>query len=270
MKSLKNRPIGVFDSGIGGLTVLRELMRALPKETFFYVGDTARVPYGTKSPQTIRRYASEIAGFLLRKRVKALVVACNSASAAALGSLKKSPVPVIGVIEPGARAAVAATKRRKIGVIGTKATISSGAYHRAIKRIQPRIRIWGKACPLFVPLVEEGRLNDPITRRVINDYLKPLKKGGVDALVLGCTHYPLLKRAIWSVLGRRIRLIDSAEETARAVRTMLIRKGALISQSSRKNHRFYTTDDPLQFRQLGRLFLGRPLRSVRFLPLENL
>src|SRR5258708_27934521 len=191
---MNEAPLGVFDSGIGGLSVARALFERLPKESVIYFGDTARVPYGPKSPDTVRRYSAEILAYLLGRGVKAVVVACNTSTAHALGSLKeKSPVPVIGVIEPGARAAVAATRSGNIGVIGTAGTIASGAYERAIKALRPDAKVHGQACPLFVPLVEEGWFDHPATELIARQYVEPLERAGVDVLVLGCTHYPLLK-----------------------------------------------------------------------------
>jgi len=208
-------PIGVFDSGIGGLTVVHELIRQLPHESIVYFGDTARVPYGPKSPDTVRRYSREIAAYLTEQGVKAIVVACNTATAHALGTLRgELALPVVGVVEPGARAAVAATRTGRIGVIGTVGTIKSGAYERAICALSPTAQVVARACPLFVPLVEEGWVDHEATRLVAETYLEPLVKANVDTLVLGCTHYPLLKPLLRQVMGPDIRLIDSAEETA--------------------------------------------------------
>src|SRR5216110_461023 len=211
---MSNRqPIGVFDSGIGGLTVVKALRDRLQNETIVYLGDTARVPYGPKSPETVQRYALELAHMLMRKNAKALVVACNTVSSVALPLLaKKFPVPVLGVIEPGARAALQATRNRHIGVIGTRATIRSGAYEKALRATDNNVRVSSRACPLLVPLIEEGLLNDDVTDQVIARYLRPLLADGIDTLVLGCTHYPLLTDAIVRVLGREITLVDSAPE----------------------------------------------------------
>src|SRR5258706_9743230 len=208
-------PIGVFDSGLGGLTVVRELKKHLPHEHLIYVGDTARVPYGAKSPETIRRYALQISFYLLQKKVKALVVACNSVSAVALQALHGIPIPTIGVIEPGARAAVLASKKMRVGVIGTRATVSSHAYQKAIKKYSPNAHVWEEACPLLVPLVEEGWTSHPVTQLVLRGYVAPLLKNKIDTLVLGCTHYPLLKKTLQTITGSSLQLIDSAEETAR-------------------------------------------------------
>ena len=218
------RPIGVFDSGIGGLTVVKALRDLLPNEDICYLGDTARVPYGPKSPETVQRYAMELAEMLMRKNAKVLVVACNTVSSVALPLLtKKFSVPVIGVIEPGARAALQATRNRHIGVIGTRATIRSGAYEKALRAADNNVRVSSRACPLLVPLIEEGLLDDDVTDRVIVRYLEPLLADGIDTLVLGCTHYPLLSVAIARVLGREITLVDSAENCATAVQETLDR-----------------------------------------------
>ena len=208
-------PIGVFDSGIGGLTVVRELMRQLPNESIIYFGDTARVPYGPKSPDTVLRYSREITQFLRAEGVKAVVIACNTATAHALPALREeNELPIVGVIGPGSRAAARATRTGRVGVIGTQGTINSRAYERAIASVAPEAEITALACPLFVPLVEEGWLDTEATRLIAREYLEPMANAHVDTLVLGCTHYPLLKGVIGSIVGRDVRLIDSAEETA--------------------------------------------------------
>src|SRR5881296_1145188 len=218
------RPIGVFDSGIGGLTVVKALRDLLPNENICYLGDTARVPYGPKSPETVQRYALELAQMLMRKNAKALVVACNTVSSVALPLLtEKFSVPVIGVIEPGSRAALQVTRNRHIGVIGTRATIRSGAYEKALRAADNNVCVSSRACPLLVPLIEEGLLNDAVTDQVIMRYLQPLLAGGIDTLVLGCTHYPLLTNAITRAVRRQIVLVDSAHNCARAVEEMLDR-----------------------------------------------
>jgi glutamate racemase len=216
------RPIGVFDSGVGGLTVAAALRDLLPAENIFYIGDTARVPYGGKSPTTIERYSIEISGLLLAEQAKVIVVACNTASALGVPRLQELlKVPVIGVIQPGAQAAVAATRSGTIGVIGTRATIYSRAYERAIHAINPDVRVISQACPLLVPLIEEGWLNDPITDQVIRRYLEKLVRDGIDTLVMGCTHYPLLLVALKQYVGSEITLVDSAQNCALAVRNLL-------------------------------------------------
>jgi glutamate racemase len=260
-------PLGVFDSGIGGLTVARALFERLPRESVIYFGDTARVPYGPKSPETVRRYSSEILAYLLQRGVKAVVVACNTSTAHALPHLKQhSPVPVVGVIEPGARAAVAATKTGVIGVIGTAGTIASGAYERAIKALRPDARVHAQPCPLFVPLVEEGWFEHPAAEMIAREYLEPLKRAKVDVLVLGCTHYPLLKPLLARVMGSDVKLVDSAEETATVVATELERTGLLADGGSHE-HRFVVSDDEPHFRKVGAVFLGEKLKLVEVVPL---
>lgn len=219
------RPIGVFDSGIGGLTVVAALRELLPGESIFYLGDTARVPYGGKSQATIERYSMELSGLLLAEGAKCIVVACNTASALAVPRLCETlRVPVTGVIEPGAQAAVMATRNGRVGVIGTRATIASRAYEKAIHALNPAIEVFAEACPLFVPLIEEGWIDDPVTDSVIARYLEKILRSGVDTLVLGCTHYPLLRAAIERYAGPGIVLVDSAQNTAADVRRLLDRE----------------------------------------------
>ena len=258
----RDAPIGVFDSGLGGLTVAHEIMRQLPGESLVYFGDTARVPYGPKSPDTVRRYSHEIAAFLLEQGVKAIVVACNTATAHALPMLEAElDVPVIGVVGPGARAAVRATKTGHIGVIGTEGTIKSGAYVRAIHAEAPDAVVTALACPLLVPLVEEGWIESEATRLIAAEYLGPLMRIEVDTLVLGCTHYPLLKRVIGETIGRPVRLIDSAEETAADTRRLLLEHD-LVATRSVGTYRFIASDDPQQFLALGQRFFGDALERV--------
>lgn len=261
-------PLGVFDSGIGGLTVAHALFERLPQESVIYFGDTARVPYGPKSPDTVRRYSAEILSYLLHRGVKAVVVACNTSTALALESLREhSPVPVLGVIEPGARGAVAASRSGAIGVIGTAGTIASGAYERAIRALRPDARVVSQACPLFVPLVEEGWFDHPATDLVAREYLRPLAAAGIDVLVLGCTHYPLLKPLLGRVLGAAVRLIDSAEETAAAVQRELDTRGLEADGSRPPTHTFVVSDDEPHFRSIGARFLGERLQQVEVVPL---
>lgn len=264
---MNSAPLGVFDSGIGGLTVARALFERLPRESVIYFGDTARVPYGPKSPDTVRRYSAEILAFLLHRGVKAVVVACNTSTAHALSYLQEhSPVPVVGVIEPGARAAVAATKTGVIGVIGTAGTIASGAYERAIKALRPDATVVAQPCPLFVPLVEEGWFEHPAAELIAADYLAPLKRAKVDVLVLGCTHYPLMKPLLARVMGPGVTLVDSAEETATAVAGELERLG-LLADGGSHDHRFVVSDDEPHFRRVGARFLGEKLKQVEVVPL---
>jgi glutamate racemase len=261
-------PIGIFDSGLGGLTVVREVIRQLPHERIIYFGDTARVPYGPKSPDTVRRYSHEISTFLTSQDVKAIVVACNTATAHALPMLQSEvSVPVIGVVEPGARAAVAASRRRELGVIGTAGTIGSGAYERAIRKIAPDAHILARACPLFVPLVEEGWVDKDATRLIAREYLAPLQDAGVDTLVLGCTHYPLLKPLLAEVLGSDVVLIDSAHETAAEAARVLGARGLLATPNDAPVHRFIASDAPDHFLRLGQRFLGSTIECVEHLTL---
>ena len=256
-------PIGVFDSGIGGLTVAHEIMRQMPHESVLYFGDTARMPYGPKSPETVRRYSHEIVAFLLDQGVKAIVVACNTATAHALGSLRESlPIPVIGVIEPGARAATRATRGGLIGVIGTAGTIQSGAYERAIRAIDPDLRVFVRSCPLFAPLVEEGWTDHEAARLIAREYLAPMIAADVDTLVLGCTHYPLLKELLAAELGPAVLLIDSAAETAAETARVLESRGLAAPEDADPAYRFIASDDPLQFLQLGQRFLGDAIEGV--------
>lgn len=260
-------PIGVFDSGIGGLTVVRELMRQLPNESIIYFGDTARVPYGPKSPETVTRFSREITSFLRDQGVKAVVVACNTATAHALPTLRAEyDLPIIGVIEPGSRAAARATKSGDIGVIGTYGTINSHAYERAISAELSTANIMVRACPLFVPLVEEGWLDTDATRLVAHEYLGDLA-GVIDTLVLGCTHYPLMKRVIGETVGRTVRLIDSAEETAIETATTLRDRGLAHGNESEPVHRFIASDLPDQFLRVGQRFLGKSIDLVETITL---
>ena len=265
---MNSAPIGIFDSGIGGLTVARAIYAALPGESTIYFGDTARVPYGPKSPETVRRYSREIAQWLVGQGVKLIVIACNTSTAHALTALQQeSPVPVIGVIEPGARAAVAASRGGPIGVIGTAGTIASNAYARAIHQLKPGVKVEQRACPLFVPLVEEGWFEHEATRLVAEEYLAPMRAAGVDALVLGCTHYPLLKPLLARVMGGSVRLIDSAEETARAVGQALASRQLEALPGPAVYHRFAVSDDEPRFRQVGSRFIGERLQSAEVVSL---
>ncbi len=257
------RPIGVFDSGIGGLTVVSALRRALPNESIYYLGDTARVPYGGKSPSTVQRYSQEIAALLLGEQAKAIVVACNTASANALAVLETTlPVPVVGVIAPGAQAAIAATRNQHIGVIGTRATIKSGAYERALRALNPGVRVTARACPLLVPLIEEGWLDRAVTDEILRQYLQPLLDDGIDTLVLGCTHYPLLRPAIGRLLGSAITLVDSAENCARAVHDLLGREG-LEAPAGEGKLQVALTDPPDAFLEIAHAALALEIGEVQ-------
>lgn len=260
-------PIGVFDSGLGGLTVVHALRDALPAEHLVYLGDTARVPYGPKSPATVRRYADEIAHWLLAQGVKAIVVACNTATAHALEHLRSwAPVPVIGVIEPGARAAARAT-RGHVGIIGTAGTIRSHAYQRALAALAPNARVVEQPCPLFVPLVEEGWTEHPVTEQVAREYLAPLAADGVDTVVLGCTHYPLLAPVLARVLPPGTTLIDSAAETARETAAVLTGRALRNAGTVAGSLRLAATDAPEAFATLAARFLGAPVERVELVAL---
>ena len=262
------RPLGVFDSGIGGLTVVRELLRLLPDEELIYYGDVARLPWGNKSPETVTRFSREIAAFLLAKDVKAIVVACNTASALALPALvAELPVPVVGVIESGARAAVRETKSGRVGVVATSSTVRSGAYAAAVRALRPDVEVVERACPLFVPLVEEGWIDHPVTRQVAHEYLAPLEDHRLDTLVLGCTHYPLLHDVLAVELGPGVTLIDSGHEAAGAVRELLAERGLAAAPGARTpRHAVYLSDLPAAFTATAERFLGRALPPVEVVP----
>jgi glutamate racemase len=258
-----NRPIGVFDSGIGGLTVVKALRDLLPSEKIIYLGDTARVPYGSKSPSTVERYSVEIAGMLMERNAKAIVVACNTASAVALPRLEQScVVSVIGVIRPGAEAAVAATRNGHIGVIGTRATIKSGAYEKTIRTLDASLKVTSHACPLLVPLIEEGWLDDPLTDRVIARYLEPLIEKGIDTLVLGCTHYPLLSLAIQRALEGEVTLVDSARNCAIAVQQLLSQQAIQSNTTGAGGLEVSLTDAPDNFLRVAREALELEIGEV--------
>lgn len=274
--SVEDRPIGVFDSGMGGLTVMRALMARLPHESFVYLGDTARLPYGSKSPDTVTRYAVQCARALMAHRIKLLVVACNTASATAIPALTAAlaPTPVIGVIEPGAQAAIAAAPSGRIAIIATEGTVKGRAYERAIHALKPGAFVTQQACPLFVALAEEGLTDGPIAELVAKRYLDPLlAKAGArpDCLVLGCTHFPALKETIARVAGVDVRLVDSAATTAAAVETLLAREG-LAHHGTPAAPRFLATDAPERFARVGEIFLGRTIApdSVELVDLQML
>jgi len=263
-------PIGVFDSGIGGLTVVAEIMRHLPNEEIVYFGDTARLPYGPKSNETVTQFAIQDAEFLLEHGVKSIVVACNTASSIAVDVLtSRYDVPVIGVIEPGALSAVSTTLTGKVGVIGTEGTIASGAYRRAITKLDRDIEVVETSCPLFVPLAEEGWTDREVTLVIAHEYLTPLRDAGVDVVVLGCTHYPILKGTIAKVFVPTVRLIDSAEETAKEVAERLGGLGMLRPDGAAPVHRFFVSDVPHRFREQAERFLGSPLPDVEVVTVDE-
>ena len=253
-----DRSIGIFDSGIGGLTVFEAIKRRLPNESLIYLGDTARVPYGTKSADTVIKYSLQCAHFLSQRGIKMLVVACNTSSAYGLPFLRRElNIPIIGVIEPGVKAALATSKSKHIGVIGTPATIASNAYAILIKEMEPKARVVSLACPLFVPLVEEGWINNNVAQMAAQIYLESFKKEKIDTLILGCTHYPLLKWTIQKVVGDGVRLVDSAEATALSVESSLSKKG------SKADYQIYVTDLPARFESVAARFLGHDMPHVK-------
>jgi glutamate racemase len=268
-------PIGIFDSGMGGLTVMRALMAQLPRECFIYLGDTARLPYGTKSGETVSRYAVQAAGALMRRRVKLIVVACNTASAVALPALEAAfaPVPVIGVVEPGAAAAISAAPRGPIAILATESTVRGGAYVRAIQALNRDAEIVQQACPLFVPLAEDGLIDGPIAELVAERYLAPLfaqDAARPQCVVLGCTHFPVLERVIARVVGQHVPLVDSAVTTAQAVAHLLAEKNLARGGTAPAPPLFLATDAPERFARVGRIFLGReiPADKVEFVDLQ--
>ena len=255
-KADRERPIGVFDSGIGGLTVLKALSRRMPREGLVYFGDTAHIPYGSKSRQAVTRYSLEAARFLASRDIKALVVACNTSSALALGEVQGAlSVPVLGVIQPGAKAAAEATRNGRVGDIGTEATVASGAYAQALKNCAPSLKVFSTACPLFVPLVEEGWWGHPVTAQVAKHYLARLKHSRIDVLVLGCTHYPLLKGVLRREMGGSVKLIDSAEQTALETE-QLLSSLKLLRQAGSGRREFFVSDGPGRFLKLSKRLLG--------------
>lgn len=268
---MDDRPIGVFDSGIGGLTVLKEIMEQLPGEDIVYFGDTARIPYGTRSKETVIKYFFQSVRFLLTKEIKAIVVACNTASALAMEEAQKVfDVPILGVIEPGAKAAVSATRNSVIGVIGTEGTINSQSYQRKIRKMLPSAEIIGIPCPLFVPIVEEGWESTDVAFITAKKYLLELKEHNIDSLVLGCTHYPALRYTINKVLGDKVTMVNPAYETAKAGKIMLKEKGLLSSKLDGGKYDYYVSDDPEKFKRIGGNILRKEIASVQKVNIENL
>lgn len=262
---MSSQPIGIFDSGVGGLTVVRSVMKALPYESISYLGDIARLPYGTKSAETVVRYTRKAANLLIERGVKLLVVACNTASAYALDGLQASlDVPVLGVIEPGSHAAIRATRNNRIGVIGTPGTIRSDQYRRTIAGLNPAVEVFSTACPLFVPLAEEGWTAGDVPLRIAEAYLAELRGHAIDTLVLGCTHYPLLVDVIQAAMGPEVNLIDSADSCAQTVEEVLAAAGLRAPKSDAPAHRFFCTDSPEGFTRLGGRFLGLPIGTAEW------
>ncbi len=266
-------PVGVFDSGIGGLTVAREIMRQLPNERLVYFGDTARLPYGSKSKQTIIGFSRQIIRFLKMKNVKAIVIACNTASALALDTVQEElDIPIIGVIRPGAAMAAGATRNNKIGVIATESTIESGLYGKLIHELNPRAQVLGKACPLFVPLVEEGWRHDPITMEVANRYLEPLKETGIDTLIMGCTHYPLLRSTLRKIMGESVTLVNPAYETAVCLKQLLEEHelaNTVGSAGGEAMYEFYVSDSAMKFRNFANSILPYEVEDTRQVDIEQ-
>jgi len=267
----KEKPVGVFDSGIGGLTVVKRIASALPNESIVYFGDTARVPYGSKSNATVIEYSMQDARFLINKNVKAIVVACNTASSTALEDLKKHfNVPIIGMIEPGSETAARETKNGRIGVIGTRATIRNKAYSRELKKIDEKLFVFEKACPLFVPLAEEGWVKHKASYEIAEEYLKELRELKIDTLVLGCTHYPILAEVIQDVIGKDVTLIDSGIASAEVVKKELNRIGFETNSHNQGNQSFYVSDIPVKFKEVAELFLGNEINDIQKVDLEVL
>lgn len=270
---LKDAPIGVFDSGFGGLTVVREIMRQIPNEKIVYFGDTARVPYGSKSKETVTRFSRQITHFLQTQNVKTIVVACNTASAYALDELEKEiDIPMIGVVKPGAKVAADVTKNGKIGVIATNATIGSEIYTTYIKKLKPEVSVTGKACPLFVPLVEEGLLEDPVTDEIASRYLLELIDIDIDTLILGCTHYPLIRNTIQRVVGERVTLVNPAYETARELKILLEKKGILQDKKpdlGENRYQFFVSDGAEKFKTFANSILKYGILSAKTIPIED-
>lgn len=263
-----NAPIGVFDSGVGGLTVAREIMRQLPNETIVYFGDTARVPYGSKSKETVTTYSRQIVKFLQTKNVKAIVIACNTASAFALETIKKEiNIPIIGVVKPGAKSAAETTKNGRIGIIGTVGTIDSGIYNNFLSKTKPNVQVFGKACPLFVPLVEEGLIDDPITIEMATRYISELQQYDIDTLVLGCTHYPLIRSTIQKIVGDKVTLINPAYETTKCLKEVLI-KNDIESDSEIVNHKFFVSDGAEKFKDFANTILPCDVVEIKDVNIE--
>ena len=260
----RNQPIGVFDSGLGGLTVVKELMRQLPKENVVYFGDTARVPYGTKSKESIVKFSKENVAILLKHNVKMVVVACNTSSSLALPVLRRSfPIPIIGVIHPGARRAIVTTRNKKVGVIATPATIASQAYSKTIKKLDRSIKVESQPCPLFVPLAEEGWFEKKSTLDIASEYLKKMKTAKIDTLILGCTHYPLLKGVLHKVMGKSVKLVDSAQTVVGEVKQHLEDAGKARVSKTLPRYKFLVSDQPKHFRKLAKRFLGYNIKNVQ-------
>lgn len=272
-EDISHAPIGVFDSGVGGLTVVREIMRQIPNEAICYFGDTARVPYGSKSKETVTRFSRQIVRFLETHHVKTIVVACNTASAYALDEIEKeTDIPMIGVVRPGTRTAVEVTRNGKIGVIATEATISSQIYTRYIREMKSDATIYGKACPLLVPLVEEGLWQDPVTDEIAGRYLSELIDSGIDTLIMGCTHYPLIRSTLRRIIGEEVTLVNPAYETALELKAMLKERGILNEEAPRlgtNQYQFYVSDAAEKFKQFANSIIKYGILSAKTVNIEE-
>jgi len=266
---MDNRPIGIFDSGVGGLTVVKEVIEELPNEKIIYFGDTARVPYGSKSKDTVTKFSKQIIRYLLTKNVKAIIIACNTASSNSLEEVQKEfDIPIIGVVEPGVSMACKATKSNKVGIIGTESTIRSSAYNKMIKEQNENISVIGKACPLFVPLVEEGWFEEDVTLQIVTKYLNIFKKQTIDTLVLGCTHYPLIANVIQKAIGNEVTLVNPAKECSKALKRIL-NDMEMNSENQKDENEFYVSDRVESFERLAKMILEKPLMAIEQINIEE-
>lgn len=267
---MDNRPIGIFDSGLGGLTVVKEVMNQLQDESIIYFGDTARVPYGSKSKETVTKFSAQIIRFLNKQDVKAIIIACNTVNTNSIEALRKAfpDTPIVGVVEPGVHMALQTTKNHKVGVIGTEATINSGKYPSLLKEQNPHLEVYSQPCPLFVPLVEEGWAEHSVTKQVIEAYLTPLVAKGIDSLILGCTHYPMLTSAIQEVVGESVTLINPAQEAAERMRTLLDKMN-MAAEPGKTSYKFYVSDHATRMQRMAQLFLEYPVREVEAVDIET-
>lgn len=265
-----NKPIGVFDSGVGGLTVVREIMRQLPNENLVYFGDTARVPYGSKSKNTILKYSRQIVRFLVSKGVKAIVIACNTASAYALDEIQEEiGIPIIGVLKPGAKLAAETTQTNNIGIIGTQGTIKSGMYNEYLRKLNPNITVVSKACPLFVPLVEEGLIEDRVTEDIVARYLHEMKEYDIDSLILGCTHYPLIRHTIERYMGENVKLVNPAYETAKCLKRLLVEKGLINVEEHKVSYEYFVSDGIENFTSFAEKVLPVHVEGTEIVNIES-
>ncbi|MGL4362355.1 MAG: glutamate racemase [Cellulosilyticaceae bacterium] len=268
---MDNRPIGIFDSGMGGLTVVKEVMARLKNESIIYFGDTARVPYGSKSKETVTKFSAQIIRFLIKQDVKAIIIACNTVNTNSIEELRSmfSDIPIVGVVEPGVHMALQTTRNSKIGIIGTEATISSEKYPKLLHSQNPHLKVYSKACPLFVPLVEEGWVNHEVTRQVVREYLHSLIIHEVDTLILGCTHYPMLADVIQEVAGEAVTLINPAQEAAERVRILLEKTNSAAEEDGSGSYRFYVSDNPSKMKSMVEIFLSYPVECIEKIEIEK-